>query len=459
MGYWRDRLSDGANYVVAGYNYFTSKWGQGLVQTSFEDNAAGQWISGTGDATPEQTEALRKEQSGESPEVGAYLSQPTAAGKQMTQDEINAAQYDKEWRTIRSDNPNWSDQQVYDEMTRRIGAAWYDQEWRTTQAAHPEWSKEQVDDYMTDRIQEADLKAWNDSYQYIINDIVNSSTPAEMELKIQKYDSRLLAFCASKIKVDNDLKYARNTLRKTQGIEFQYGFSPTNPAFVDAELSYQDRVNGYHLEINDNGVRWRVNAAGHAHPDDLWNYYEQTNYIQKYREGYNRTIKSALEVVKPEINLENNPAVAFGTAFLFAGFTEMQLLNPRTEGVGNIFKGSSKAVKGVKVAAEESSNNYRTTFFTRHPELEGKVVVHHSVEQQVLKRPETMGLFTKKEINAYNNLRGVPKELNSDLHLSTIRKEWNEFYRENPFPSKEDLLAKSREFDMKYGNLFNPPIE
>jgi len=125
----------------------------------------------------------------------------------------------------------------------------------------------------------------------------------------------------------------------------------------------------------------------------------------------------------------------------------------------NAIKGSSKAAKEIGTVAKQASNDYRTTFFTQHPELEGKVVVHHGVEQQVLKRPETMDLFTKEEINAYNNLRGIPKEINSDLHLSTIRKEWNEFYRENPFPSKEDLLAKSREIDMKYGKLFNPPIE
>ncbi|MBP2635992.1 MAG: hypothetical protein H6Q72_1899 [Firmicutes bacterium] len=122
-------------------------------------------------------------------------------------------------------------------------------------------------------------------------------------------------------------------------------------------------------------------------------------------------------------------------------------------------QGLSKASEKIGTVANDASNDYRITFFTQHPELEGKVVVHHSVEQQVLKRPETLGLFTKEEINAYNNLRGVPKELNSDLHLSIIRKEWNAFYRENPFPSKADLIAKSREIDMKYGNLFNPPIE
>ncbi|MCH5345342.1 MAG: hypothetical protein J1E64_15050 [Acetatifactor sp.] len=54
-------------------------------------------------------------------------------------------------------------------------------------------------------------------------------------------------------------------------------------------------------------------------------------------------------------------------------------------------------------------------------------MVHHSVEQQVLKRYP--GLFTAEEINAYEMLRGIPKEVNSDLHLSKIRTAWNNFYK------------------------------
>ena len=103
--------------------------------------------------------------------------------------------------------------------------------------------------------------------------------------------------------------------------------------------------------------------------------------------------------------------------------------------------------------------NYKEVFFKQNPELRGKVVVHHGIEQQVLIRPETKGLFTEIEIHVYENLRGIPNEINSDIHLSQIRKEWNKFYKENPSPTKEQLLQKREEIDKKFGDRFNPPIE
>lgn len=87
------------------------------------------------------------------------------------------------------------------------------------------------------------------------------------------------------------------------------------------------------------------------------------------------------------------------------------------------------------------------------------MIVHHGVEQQVLRRPETKGLFTEEEIHSYDNLRGISKEINSDVHLSKIRKEWNRFYKENPNPTKEQLLQKRLEIDRKFGDKFNSPID
>jgi len=46
---------------------------------------------------------------------------------------------------------------------------------------------------------------------------------------------------------------------------------------------------------------------------------------------------------------------------------------------------------------------YHTTFFNAFPKLKGKVVVHHAVEQQILKKYP--GLFTKTEMHALDNLR------------------------------------------------------
>ena len=62
-------------------------------------------------------------------------------------------------------------------------------------------------------------------------------------------------------------------------------------------------------------------------------------------------------------------------------------------------------------------------------------------------------------MHSLDNLRGIPKEINSDLHLSKIRKEWNKFYKEFPNPTKEQLLQKRLDIDKKYGHLFKPPID
>lgn len=72
-------------------------------------------------------------------------------------------------------------------------------------------------------------------------------------------------------------------------------------------------------------------------------------------------------------------------------------------------------------------NSYRDDFFNEFPDEKGKVVVHHSIEQQVLKKYP--GLFSASEINILDNLRGIPKEFNNSVHLSTLRKAWNMFYK------------------------------
>lgn len=111
-----------------------------------------------------------------------------------------------------------------------------------------------------------------------------------------------------------------------------------------------------------------------------------------------------------------------------------------------------------KVAEFGSSvtKDYKQTFFKQYPDLEGKVIVHHAVEQQVQRRYP--GLVSDSELHSLENLRGIPKEKNNDLHLSKIRKEWNRFYKTNPNPSKEDLLKKATEIDLKLGGEFKPPI-
>lgn len=98
---------------------------------------------------------------------------------------------------------------------------------------------------------------------------------------------------------------------------------------------------------------------------------------------------------------------------------------------------------------------YRETFFAAHPELRGQVVVHHAIEQQVLRRYP--GLFTEAEIHALGNLRGIPKNANPDLHLSQIRKAWNEYYRTNAKPTKQQVMDFAQKLDQQLGATFKPP--
>jgi Protein of unknown function (DUF1557). len=99
---------------------------------------------------------------------------------------------------------------------------------------------------------------------------------------------------------------------------------------------------------------------------------------------------------------------------------------------------------------------YKRAFFKAFPFLKGKVVVHHAIEQQVLKRYK--GLFTKEEIHALENLRGIPKELNNTLHLSEIRILWNRFYTAFPNATKKQIMDYAKHIDNELGHLFNPPL-
>ncbi|MBP1127130.1 MULTISPECIES: PAAR domain-containing protein [Pseudomonas] len=104
-----------------------------------------------------------------------------------------------------------------------------------------------------------------------------------------------------------------------------------------------------------------------------------------------------------------------------------------------------------------TSDDYKATFFEANPSQKGKVVVHHAVEQQVQKRYP--GVVKNEELHSLENLRGIPKEQNSELHLSFIRKEWNKFYRETPSATKQQLLDKATEIDNMIGSQFAPPIK
>jgi RHS repeat-associated protein len=103
-----------------------------------------------------------------------------------------------------------------------------------------------------------------------------------------------------------------------------------------------------------------------------------------------------------------------------------------------------------------TTKNYRSTFFKIFPWLKGKVWVHHAIERQVAKLYP--GRFTTSELNSAENLRGIPKEINNTVHLSQIRKIWNQFYKANPNATREGLTAEAQRIDDMFGGQFNPPI-
>ncbi len=102
-----------------------------------------------------------------------------------------------------------------------------------------------------------------------------------------------------------------------------------------------------------------------------------------------------------------------------------------------------------------NARGYQTNFFKKYPGKKGKVVVHHSIEQQVLKLYP--GLFSKAELDLLKNLRGILKSRNAKLHLSKIRKEWDKFYSKHPTATRAQILAQRNKIDRLWGSQFSPP--
>ncbi|MGH3117769.1 MAG: hypothetical protein ACRDQ2_11805 [Gaiellales bacterium] len=103
-----------------------------------------------------------------------------------------------------------------------------------------------------------------------------------------------------------------------------------------------------------------------------------------------------------------------------------------------------------------NSLDYRKTFRKAYPDIAASVVVHHAVEQQAMRRYPGAHI-TPQQMHSLENLRGVPKgDVNSRIHLSELRRDWNRFYRENPTATQTQLLEQAARMDRKYGTLFKP---
>jgi hypothetical protein len=136
--------------------------------------------------------------------------------------------------------------------------------------------------------------------------------------------------------------------------------------------------------------------------------------------------------------------------------------------------GATTAVSGARVAAitaprivvasnqgaasfgSSTRLDYAKTFFEANPELKGAVNVHHAVPQKVLKLyPNVVSTL---EMHSLQNLRGIPNEINTEVHIKQIGREWEQFYRQNATVTQQKLLNKASEIDIKYGTRFNPPV-
>jgi hypothetical protein len=175
----------------------------------------------------------------------------------------------------------------------------------------------------------------------------------------------------------------------------------------------------------------------------------------------------------------------FGEGNILAGLGSAAMVIPVGPGklakggklLDDAVRGGDEAASGVRKGADDAKRatgahhpassgratfgtadrmDYRRTYFETYPGLEGKVVVHHAVEQQALKRYG--GEVSAREMHSLENLRGIPKTDNPKLHLKQIRREWDAFYREHPNATREQLLEHATRIDDKFGHLFDPPV-
>jgi len=128
--------------------------------------------------------------------------------------------------------------------------------------------------------------------------------------------------------------------------------------------------------------------------------------------------------------------------------------------VGGLAIGGLKIAKAAKCLARaevklaKTSKQWKKLF----EEAYGKrnVFVHHAIEQKVLKKYP--GVIDEVDLYSARFLRGIPQKSNSKLHLSEIRKRWNQFYESHPTATKDQIYNQIREIDKEFGHLFDPPI-
>lgn len=128
---------------------------------------------------------------------------------------------------------------------------------------------------------------------------------------------------------------------------------------------------------------------------------------------------------------------------------------------GNTYDYMDKLLNAKFGAHFATFNTYNENFRKKFGIPTDQVVVHHAVERQAFETKYKSLKLTESEMNSLENLRGIPKDVNSEIHLKAIRKRWNEFYSLNPDGpnmTKQKLLDFAKKVDDEFGHLFLPPI-
>ena len=155
---------------------------------------------------------------------------------------------------------------------------------------------------------------------------------------------------------------------------------------------------------------------------------------------------------------QDRPGAAFGD---MAPDALAAMLTMGVGGVGmrSVRKALDDAAKGLPTARNWNSRSvHRDVFFEAYPELRGKVWVHHAIERQAV-TDLYPGLMSMEDLGSLPNLRGIPNEINREVHLSGIRIEWNEFYRTHDTATLDELVDYVAYIDQKFGSQFNPPVD
>ncbi|WP_421733632.1 hypothetical protein [Cellulomonas sp.] len=70
--------------------------------------------------------------------------------------------------------------------------------------------------------------------------------------------------------------------------------------------------------------------------------------------------------------------------------------------------------------------------------------------------------MTEPQIHSLENLRGIPHDISSRMHLCALRNEWNRFYADFSPDSPltvQQLLDYATKPDLRDGSGFRPPME